>query len=278
MAQQGSPIQANPLALVESIAQRLHPQAQEDFRNFSKLLLDNLTALSPGGNLVQIGGAQAGGSKPPVGVTHVVQGANAQYTVAINNPPGETRPIWHRVSYGPLVSFSKDVTAMEPTTQTSVVIPTPGTNGFVQLESSYDKKTWSKPQLSSTKPIDAGLVSSSATAPGGVFNQTNYAVVSSKASGAGAAIEVNGTGGNFTPYTAVRGATQVSRPSATIVGNLAGQQFVGYDGAHYQLKSTLAQTMDDKLEPVGAVVIGSGQTGGGQTAGGNGGRLTNVAS
>ena len=81
-------IQSNPSALVESVARNLPPSARDDFRNLmNETVLANLTALSPGGNLLQIGGVKAGSSAPPVGVTHSVAGANTQLSVSISNPP-----------------------------------------------------------------------------------------------------------------------------------------------------------------------------------------------
>lgn len=271
-------VQANPKALVESIVKGLPPASQDDARNLFTTIIDNLTALSPSGNLLQPGGVKAGSSAPPVGVTHTVTGANAAYNVAITNPPSSSpQPIYHELSYGPLVSFTKGVTTMPPTTATSINIPAPGANGFFRLRSSYDQVNWSPYQLSSTSSIDAGLVESSAISDGATFNQTNYAVVSSAAVGSGSNITISGTGGDFTPYTAVKGPAQSTRPSATIVGLAdSTDQFVGWDGSQFQLKSTLASTLPDALEPVGKVTIGSGEIGGGTAVGGNGGRLTAV--
>jgi hypothetical protein len=271
-------VQANPKALIESLVKGLQPESQDDARNLLTTVLDNLTALSPGGNLLQPGGIKAGSAAAPVGVTHTVTGANAAFNVAITNPPSSSsKPIYHEISYSPLVSFTKGVTTMPPTTATSVAIPAPGSSGFFRIRSSYDQTNWSPYQLSSTSPIDAGLVESSAISDGAAFNQTNYAVVSSAAAGSGANITISGTGGPFTPYTRVKGPAQSTRPSATIVGLAEStDQFVGWDGSQYQLRSTLASTLPDALEPVGKVTIGSGEVGGGTAVGGNGGRLTAV--
>ena len=272
-------IQSNPRAMVESIARVLPPHARDDFRLLmNEVLLANLTALSPGGNLIQPGGAKPSASAPPAGVTHSVVGANAQYSVSITNPPGTSTPIYHELSYSPVVSFSKGVQTLPVTTNTSLQLPSPGGNYFFRLRSSYDKKTWSNYRLTDVKPIDAGLVESSTMAPGAAFNQTNFAVVSPTTAGA-EAISISGPNGQFTPYTAVRGSTQSLRPSATIVGTQFGPSvFVGWDGTQYQPKNTLAEVLADDLEPVGMVELGGSTSGGGGTSGSNGGRLTAVTS
>ena len=271
-------LQANPKALVESIARHLPPGAQEDFRNLlNEVVIKNLTVLTPGGNLLQAGGAKAGASAPPMGVMHTVSGGQAALNVGIQNPPGEQRTIYHEFSYGPLASFSKDVTTLPPTTNTAINIPAPGVNAFCRMRSSYDKKSWSNYQLSATKPVSAGYVDSGSIGAGSTFNQTNYAVVSSPASGSGQEITISGTGGPMTSYVAVRGATQTLRPSATILSSQSGkQQFVGWDGSQHQLKSSLPAVLADNLEPVGVVTVGSGISGGGGATGGNGGRMTAV--
>jgi hypothetical protein len=268
---------ANPRALVESIARILPQHAQDDFRNLmNSIILDNLVALSPGGSLLQIGGPKQGASAPPVGVTHQVQGANGVLTVSIANPPSpQGTTVFHEFSYSPIISFTKRVTTLPPTQNTAITIPAVGGNYYCRLRSSYDKKTWSPYTLSSTRPIDAGFVESSAMSPGAAFNQTNFAVVSAASVGIESAITINGTGGQFTPYTAIKGTVQSSRPAATIIAPYLGPNaFVGWDGSQYQLKSTLAAVLADDLEPVGAVIAGA--PGGGGTGGGNGGRVTAV--
>lgn len=273
-------IQSNPQALIESIARVLPPGAKDDARQFFQLLVDNLTALSPGGNLLRIGGVQQNASAPPQGVAHSVSAANGVATVKIVNPqtPGGTQ-IWHEISYSPLKSFTQNVTTEEPTTSTSVTIPQSGVSAFYRIRSSYDKKSWTNYTLSSTSTIDAGLVGSSAIEPASVLNQTNYAFVNSQAAGSGSIVTVNGSGGTFAPYTSIRGSQSFLRPSATIVGvELGSSQFVGYDpkANQFHILPTLAEAMPDNYEPVGYVQVGSGTPGGGGTYGGNGGRLTAV--
>src|SRR5208282_2141192 len=224
-------------------------------------------------------GPKAGGSAPPVGVTHTVVGANANYTVSITNPSTpQGTTIYHEISYSPVISFKSNLTTtLPPFTETTKNIPAPGSNQFFRLRSSFDRKTWTNYQLSSTSPIDAGLIESGTMAPGATFNQSNFAVATSEAVGSGASVFISGTGGPLTPYTAVKGSMQSSRPSATIIGNTFGpSEFIGWDGTQFQLKGTLADVLADNLEPVGKVAIGSGAPGGGGTAGGNGARLTAV--
>lgn len=250
-------VQANPQALIESMARTFPPSAQDDVRNLMSLLVANVTYLSPGGNLVQIGGAQAGSSTPPAGVAWTVQGANGVFTASITDP-GTAKPntIWHEVSYSPLVSFTQNVTTLPATTGLSVTIPAPGQSYFFRLRSSFDKKTWTPYLLASTSIIAAGLVESAAMAAGAAFNQTNYGVVNSQAAGSSASVTISGTGGDLTAYTAVRGATELLRPSGTIVGVTPGsEQFVGWDGEQYHLKPTLASVLADNLEPVGKVSV-----------------------
>ena len=272
-------LQSNPLAMIESVARRMPKDAADDWRLLMRdIVLANLTALSPGGNLIQIGGAKTNSSAPPVGVAHTVTGANGVYSVAISNPPTPAgNPIYHEISYSPLKSFTQGVVVAPVTTATNFQIAEPGGNFFFRLRSSFDKKTWTKYTLSSTEAIDANYVGSAALEPGATLNQTNYAVVNSQSVGGNSLITVDGTGGRFTPYTAVRGSVQSLRPSATIVGTeLGSQQFVGWDGSQFHMLSALADVFPDDLEPVGSVVVGSGVAGGGGVKGGNGGRLTAV--
>jgi hypothetical protein len=255
-------IQANPRALVESVARNLPPSARDDFRNLlNETILANLIALSPGGNLIQIGGSKTGSSAAPVGVTHSVVGVNGVATVNITNPPSaKTVPIYHEISYSPLKSFTQDVTTLPPTTATSVTIPQSGVNAFYRLRSSYDKVSWSKYQFPTSGPVavDAGLVQATAMTSAAAFNQTNFAEVNSQAAGSAAAITIGGASGPLTSYTAVRGTTQSPRPSGTIVGvEPSSTQFVGWDGARAQfiVKATLASIIADGFEPVGAVSV-----------------------
>jgi len=277
-SQMSQTIQSNPQALVESVARMLAPSARDDFRNLmNEVILANLTALSPGGNLLRAGGAPAGASAPPVGVTHAVIGANGVLTVGITNPVTPTStPIYHEFSYSPLVSFKgPGVTTLPPTTATSFQVPAVGGNYYCRLRSSFDRKTWSGYTLSSTQPIDSGYVESSALSSGATFNQTNFAVVETAFEGSGAAVSIHGTAGQFTPYPAIKGSVQSLRPSATIIATeLAPNQFVAWDGSQFRLTSTLADLFADDLEPVGAVIAGGGTPGGGGASGGNGGRLS----
>ena len=251
-------IQANPLALIENVTAGLAPNVRDDFRILMKhVVLDNLTALSPGGNLIQPGGPQAGGSAAPTGVTFSVNGAGGYFTVNITDPSSAQQgTIWHELSYSPIASFTQKVTLLPATTSTQLSVPGSGVSAFWRMRTSFDRKTWSAYQLASTSAISAGLVESGAMSAAAAFNQTNYGVVNSQASGSSAAVTISGTGGDLTAYTALRGSTQAVRPSATIVGvTPATEQFVGWDGTQFQLKPTLAAVLVDSLEPVGKVSV-----------------------
>lgn len=250
-------VQANPQALVESVARNLPPNAKDDFRNLMAVVIDNLTSLSPGGNLVQAGGAQQGSSAAPAGANFTVDGANGVFSVAFIDPStAKPNTIWHELSYSPIVSFTQNVTTQSPTTNATASIPAPGQSFFFRMRVSFDKKTWSAYQLLSTTAVDAGLTESGAMAPGAAFNQTNFAEVNSAAAGGSAEVTISGTGGLLTSYAAIRGTTQATRPSATVVGVTPGsEQFVGWDGSEFQLKPTLASVLADGLEPVGKVSV-----------------------
>jgi hypothetical protein len=252
-------VQANPRALVESVARILPPGAQDDFRNLmNETVLANLTALSPGGNLIQPGGAASGSSAPPQGVKFSVSGANGVFSVNITDPStAKPNTIWHEVSYGPLISFTSGVTTMAATANSTASVAAPGVSAYFRLRSSFDKQTWSAYQLASTSIIDAGLVVAKTMAPAAAFNQTNYAVVNSQASGSAAAVTVSGTGGDFTAYTAVLGGAESVMPSATIVNvPPETEQFVAVTGDPvFQLKPTLASCFADGLTPVGKVSV-----------------------
>jgi hypothetical protein len=256
-------VQADAMARIENVARTLPPKGADEFRILMRdVVLANLTALSPGGNLIQPGGPQPNASAPPVGVTHSTTGANGVLTVAINNPPAaKSTPIYHEISYSPIISFTQNVTTLPPTTSTNVTIPASGLAPYVRLRSSFDQKSWSPYQLSATTPIDAGLVESSALAPGATFNQTNFAQVNSAVSNGVVGVSVSGVAGSLTPYTAVKGDTEFLRPSATIVGvEPSTDQFVGWDGSQFQLKPTLAGVLLNNLEPVGRVSVVSTAT------------------
>jgi hypothetical protein len=250
-------VQANPTALIESIARTMPPQSQEDFRNFANLLVNNLTYLSPGGNLLQAGGTQANSAAAPTGVTFTATGASGVITVSITDPnTAKAGTIWHEISYCTLASFTQNVTTLPATTATSASINNSGFTGFLRMRVSYDRVNWSGYQALSSGQISAGQIEATAMAPAAAFNQSNYGVVNSAASGGAAAVSISGTGGQFTSYPAVRGTQQQNRPSATIVGvEPQSQQFVGWDGTTFRLKPTLAGVLADDLEPVGAVSV-----------------------
>ena len=252
-------VQANPRALVENVARNLPPDAADDFRNLmNEIVLGNLTALSPGGNLIKAGGSQPGSSAPPQGVGFSVSGANGVFTVTITPPASaKASTVWYEISYGPLASFTQGVTTMAPSSSLSASIPAPGVSAFFRLRASFDKQSWSAYQLASTAAINAGLVVAEAMASAAAFNQTNYAEVNSQAVGSSAIVTIGGTGGPLTSYTAVKGGTKLVMPSATIVGVAPGsEQFVAVTGdPQFVLKPNLASVFDNGLSPVGKVSV-----------------------
>ena len=256
-------VQANPLALIENIVKNLPHGCRDDFRLLMKnVVVDNLTALSPGGNLLQVGGPQAGASAPPTGVAFTVTGSGGYFTVNVTDPStAQQGSIWHEFSYSPLASFTQKVTVLPATTSTHLSVPGSGVSAYWRMRTSFDRKTWSNYQLASTSIINAGLVESAAMSAAAAFNQTNYGVVNSQALGASTAVTISGTGGLLSAYTALRGTTQAVRPSATIIGvPPESEQFVGWDGSQFQLKPTLAAVLADSLEPVGKVSVVSTAT------------------
>jgi hypothetical protein len=252
-------IQANPRSLIESMARNMPASAQDDTRQLLTLLLQNVTALAPGGNLLTIGGTQKNAAATPSGVSFQVAGQNGTYTVTITDPStAKPGTIWHEISYSPLVSFTQNVTTLDATTATSVTVAAPGATNYFRLRVSYDRVNWSGYQVLSTTPVQAGLVQASSMAPAAAYNQTNFATVNSQAAGSAAIVTVSGTGGALTAYAAVKGANQTLQPSATVVGVTPGSnQFVGQDGTTglYELRPTLASVLTDNLTPVGKVSV-----------------------
>lgn len=259
MTQQGSP----PFqSQIESVALALPAGPQEDFRTLMQAVWKNIVTLSPGGQLLRPGGAQAGSGTPPAGIQFSVAGANGAFTISIQNPKGSTgNNIWHEVSYSTVKSFAQSTkgspTVMPPTTGTSIQIPSPGTTYFFRLRSSFDLVTWSNYQYASTASVSSGLVSSAATSEAGAFNQTNYGIVTSTAVGSTAEVSIQGASGPLTSLVAQKGPQQRILPGATVLGVTPGSdQFVGFDGRHYILRPTLAGVLsDDGMTPIGKVSV-----------------------
>ncbi len=273
--------QANPLPLSaeienvrSSLARIAGSAAAEDFRTLAETLVAALQATNP--NALRPQGSTAT-QVAPVGTSITANGANGAISIAMEDGAQNGRPVWKEISTSPVKGFTQAVTVHPVTTGNSLMIAQPGVSHFIRMRTSFDRKNWSGYQMVSQTAVSAGLVSSSATAAGGTFNQTNYAEVTSTSTGAGDVVSINGPGGRFTPYTAVKGGVESLRPSATIVGLVQqSKQFVAWDGKQFSLHTNLASTMADSLEPVGVVTVGSGEVGGGTVAGGNGGRLTAV--
>lgn len=251
---------------IESVAKTLPSGAQEDFRQLAQTIINNIQAALPGGQFITPGGAKSGSGTAPVGVNFNVTGGNGAFTASITNPTtAQGQTIWHEVSYSQLKSFTGNPspTVMPPTAGTSVVIPAPGSSFFFRIRSSFDLVNWSPYQLAATTAIDAGLQSSAATSDAGAFNQTNYGVVNSAAVGSTVEVSISGASGSLSSVTAQKGPTQISLPSARIVGVTPGSnQFVGYvEGEGYVLSPTLAGLLaNDNVRPVGKCSVVSTAT------------------
>lgn len=220
-------------------------------------------------------------SAPPPGVIDVA-GSNGAFNYNIT--PGETNnpaTQYHQVSYSPTKNFSNGVVDLPPSTATSGVVNAPGKNVFFRVKSSFNKVIYNKPVLHGQSAVSSGLISSAAMSEGAAFPQTNLGTVTSSQGGGTAAIHIQGAGGTLTSLVRLKAGVQTVLPPATIIGNAIGSNnFVGYDGKDYQVKSTLGAALLDNLIPIGKVVVQSdttpGQDGGGGAQAGNGGRMTAV--
>jgi hypothetical protein len=221
---------------------------------------------------------QKASTVPPPLASAAAVGANGAYQVNIANPSqAANATIYHEISYSPVKNFSQGVTTLPHSAQTSVVVPTPGTSGFIRFRSSYDKVHWNSYQLVQNTAVDAGLQSSGATEPAVVLNQSNYATVTAEGSVGGApTIKVFGPAGPYNGYVAIKGSVQSKRPSATIInGTYQQTAVVAWDGRRFQVGSSLPEVFPDSWEPVGQAVV-NGAPGGGGPTGGNGARLTAI--
>jgi hypothetical protein len=196
----------------------------------------------------------------------------------ITNPNQASKAtIYHEVSYSAVKNFSQGVTTLPVSANNTVSIPEPGQALFVRIRSSYDGSTWNTHQLVQQTAVNAGLQSSAASEPATALNNWNYAnVVGSGAPGQIPLIQIYGSNGPYSGYTAGRGSTQVKRPSATILNvNYTQNQIVAYDGKQFHISTTLPSAMNDSWEPVGQAIV-NGPVGGGGVAGGNGARMTAI--
>jgi len=251
--------------LVESVCRSLDqgkmPQT-EDFRQLMTQIQTNVEAALPGGNWVVPGGTKATGANYPAGVGFAVTGANGAFTLQATPPTTlQGKTVWYEFSYCALRSFTQSVTTLPWTTTPKMVENLPNQSLFWRMRVSFDQTNWSPYQLASSSAITSGLVSSSATSDAGAFNQTNYGVVTSVAVGSTAEVQIQGANGPYTSMVAQKGPTQSSLPGATIVGVTPGSdQFVGFNGSKYILRSTLADLLsDDAVTPIGKVsVVGTG--------------------
>jgi hypothetical protein len=247
--------------LVESICRSLdvgRMPDSEDFRQLMTQLQTNVQAALPGGNWIVPGGSKSVGAASPSGVQFSVSGSNGQFQWQISNPANaQGQTIWHEVSYGPLKSFTQSVTTLSPTAGTNGTVAEAGQTFFFRLRSSYDLRNWTSYQLASTSAIGSGKVSSAATSDAGAFNQTNYGVVTSAAVGSTAEVQIQGASGPLTSLVAQKGPSQTALPGATVVGVTPGSdQFVGWDGSKYILRSTLGDLLaSDNITPIGKVSV-----------------------
>lgn len=221
---------------------------------------------------------QKASTVPPPLASAAAVGANGAYQVNIANPSqAANATIYHEISYSPVKNFSQGVTTLPVSANNTVSIPAPGQAPFVRIRSSYDGSTWNTHQLIQQTAVQAGLQSSAACEPGTVLNNWNYAnVVGQGAPGQVPLIQVYGPNGPYHGYTAGRGTTQVSRPSATILNtDYSENQIVAFDGKRFQISPVLPGVLKDSWEPVGLAQV-NGTPGGGGIKGGNGARLTAI--
>lgn len=230
----------------------------EDFRQLMVQIQTNLQAALPGGQFVVPGGTKATGGVTPTGITLTVTGANGAFNVSAGNATnGNGKTVWYEFSYCALASFTQAVTTLPSTTATSFPVNAPGQNLFFRVRASFDQVNWSGYQMASSSAVSAGLVSSAATSNACTFNQTNFGVVTSAAVGVTAVVQVQGASGAYTSMVQQKGPRQIALPGSTIVGVTPGSdQFVGWDGAKYILRHTLADLLaDDSVTPIGKVSV-----------------------
>jgi hypothetical protein len=264
-------------ALIESAVVRGN---QNDHRELLEAIVNQLSAIggavgvSP---LTPTSSVQKSATTPPPAATATATGANGITTIQVTNPTLATNStIYHEISYSPVKNFSQNVTTLPPTAQTQITIPNPGQSPFIRIRSSFNKNDWNSHQLIQNTAVDAGLQSSAASEPATVLNNWNYANVVGGGVGGTSTIQVYGPNGPYSGYTAGRGSTQVSRPSATILNTSYKQnQIVAFDGKQFQVASILPGALKDSWEPVGQAGT-QAAPGGGGNMGGNGCRLTAI--
>lgn len=249
----------NDYALIENVVNKLAPASQEDARSLLQSFSQRIAQLNENTG-TSAGQSQQNIAAPPQ-ASLSASGANGVITAMIANPANsQNQPLWHEISVSTSANFTSGVTTLPASQATSVTIPASGQTLYLRLRSSVNRQVWNGYQVYG-QPVEAGLVSSAATSSGGAFNQTNLGIVTSATSVGGAvAVQIAGAGGGLTGLVALKGSTKSVLPAGAIV-NVAPntEQFVGYDGSHYQLKPTLAATLADNLTPIGKVsVVGTG--------------------
>lgn len=249
---------ANPLpyaAEIENIRSSIPGDAGEDFRVVAEALIGAIQTIAPN----TLRGASPGATPSaaaPAGTSIRVTGANGVFSIEVGDGNQNGRQVWKEISYSTVKGFTSNVTILPLTTATSTTLNAPGATYFFRMRTSFDQVNWSGYELASVDAVAAGLVSSSATAAGAAFNQTNFGVVTSRAAGATADVIISGANGPLTSLPAIKGSTVSLLPAAAVSNVPAGStQFVAWDGARYQLRPTLASVLADNLTPIGKVSV-----------------------
>lgn len=245
---------------IESISKSLPSGAQEDFRQLMTTVIDQVTSISPGNSWLRAGGTQKNSASTPKGVSLSVSAANGVFTLSVKwDSQNSSNPVpLFEVSFSTVKGFTSGVTTLQASPSTTVTLSLPGTTYYFRVRASYDGVNWSSYSLASTTASSSGLVSSTVTAEGATFNQTNYMNVDSVAVGSTANIRVYGTSGVLRSGTRVKGGVQSTLPSATIANvTPATKHFVAWDATQrqYVLRNSLADVLADNLAPVGAVDV-----------------------
>lgn len=270
---------SDPRALIESAV----AGSREDLRRLLLAFTDQfeLHNQSTGTNwLNPTSTKQKASTMPPPAATVTAKGANGTIQLQIANPAQAAKAtIYHEVSYSMVKNFSQNVTTLPPSPSGVVTLPAPGLAPFIRVRSSYDGATWNTHHLVQQDAVEAGLQSSAASEPGTVLNNWNFAnVVAQGAPGQIPLIQIYGPNGPYSGYTAGRGSTQATRPSATILNTSFTQsQIVAFapKQGQFHINPSLAGVMNDEWEPVGQALV-NGTPGGGGLVGGNGARMTAI--
>ena len=244
------------LNLIESVANKLAPAAQEDFRTLMQSLAGQIDTLNTAtGNTPSTSAANVPAPSAPA---LAVAGANGSYSWQLTpgGTAGVNSQLLHEISYSPVKGFTSGVKTLPPSAATSGVVNEPGGKYFFRARSTTNGKTWSGYSALSQSAAEAGLVSSAATSDGAAFAQTNYGTVSSTAKDGATVIEISGAGGQQTSLVASKGGAETVLPAAAVVNAAANtDQFMTYNPAlgDYEANPTLADALTDSQIPIGKV-------------------------